>query len=330
MELTSPDTVPLNNTVDPHPLPPKAPTSHLYAQAVAQIKSIASNPIFPSSCAKCQASLEVAKFLIMAAPEEGPKLAVELCQFFGFSSTCEQTYSLLGIGSVVTQVVGNADVGGLDGQVGSRLILVTVDAIDDVPRPLPFYYLDAMPELLKFVSVTADFALEPNRMVHKAKAGPYSCGQEAKWKEIESFAYLGPAYRSEYDTTSFYVISLLALTDYQPLTGYATGSEANCTNAGFCCREDRFNAQSPNQTIFPAPRFGAFKWFVNFACNLSRLVVFKQIYHSDTPFSLVMAAMEAIPPLTGTQGSGFAWTIYTGDMVSHDADNQLSRSVYFP
>jgi hypothetical protein len=40
-----------------------------------------------------------------------------------------------------------------------------------------------------------------------------------------------------------------------------------------------------------------------------------------------MAALEAIPVLTGTNGTGFSWTIYTGDLVSHDAENQLSRCV---
>ena len=46
---------------------------------------------------------------------------------------------------------------------------------------------------------------------------------------------------------------------------------------------------------------------------------------SDTPFSLATAVLEAIPVLTGTEKTGFAWTIYTGDLVSHDAENQLSR-----
>lgn len=50
---------------------------------------------------------------------------------------------------------------------------------------------------------------------------------------------------------------------------------------------------------------------------------------SDTPLSLIAAALEAIPPLTETQGTGFAWTVYTGDLVAHDADNQLSRLASF-
>ncbi len=38
-----------------------------------------------------------------------------------------------------------------------------------------------------------------------------------------------------------------------------------------------------------------------------------------------MAALEAIPVLTETEGTGFAFSLYTGDLVSHDQDNQLSR-----
>ena len=43
--------------------------------------------------------------------------------------------------------------------------------------------------------------------------------------------------------------------------------------------------------------------------------------------ALPVAALQAIPSLAGTDDAGFAWTIYTGDLVSHDAENQLSRQV---
>lgn len=46
---------------------------------------------------------------------------------------------------------------------------------------------------------------------------------------------------------------------------------------------------------------------------------------SDTPFALALSALEGIPVLTGTQDTGFNFSIYTGDLVSHDPDNQLSR-----
>ena len=42
--------------------------------------------------------------------------------------------------------------------------------------------------------------------------------------------------------------------------GYDTGSEANCTS-GLCCRSNGFNTQSPNVSLSPAPRYGAFHWY---------------------------------------------------------------------
>lgn len=80
--------------------------------------SITANPVFgDDTCTRCQAALEVGKFLAMAAPEQGPALAVALCHHFNFNSDCDTMYGILGLGSVITQVVANADVGGYDGQV---------------------------------------------------------------------------------------------------------------------------------------------------------------------------------------------------------------------
>ncbi|KIJ57765.1 hypothetical protein HYDPIDRAFT_34809, partial [Hydnomerulius pinastri MD-312] len=74
--LTDPANFPQNDTVDPHPLPLASTPSQLLSQAVAQIAAIAANPSFEgNTCAQCQASLEVAKFLVLAAPEQGPLLA---------------------------------------------------------------------------------------------------------------------------------------------------------------------------------------------------------------------------------------------------------------
>jgi len=57
----------------------------------------------------------------LAAPEKGPEFFVEFCTVAKLSSTCSATFGLSGIGSVITQVVANADVGGLDGQVGHKV-----------------------------------------------------------------------------------------------------------------------------------------------------------------------------------------------------------------
>jgi sphingomyelin phosphodiesterase len=81
---------------------------------------LATNDIFGNNtCAICQAGLEVAQFLALAAPSEVPTLMVTLCDKFNFSSTsgCAETYGITGYGAFITQVLANADVGGYDGQV---------------------------------------------------------------------------------------------------------------------------------------------------------------------------------------------------------------------
>ncbi|KAK0246153.1 sphingomyelin phosphodiesterase [Armillaria nabsnona] len=257
LHLTSPDTVPVENSVDPHPLPPVASPSRLHTQAFAQIQSIAVNPIFgDNKCARCQASLEVAKFLALAAPEEGPALAVELCEVFDFTTSCSATYNILGLGSVITQVIANADVGGYDGQM-------------------------LCSNFLGLCELPPTSALNLTNWFTKPKPDPLPTPKRPSGKRLK----------------------VLHISDLHLDPRYATGSEANCTS-GLCCRADNSNTvgQAP---LFPAPRYGAYK--------------------CDSPLALAMAALEAIPVLTETEGTGFAFSLYTGDLVSHDKDNQLSR-----
>ncbi|KAJ7146299.1 Metallo-dependent phosphatase-like protein [Mycena epipterygia] len=258
LALTSPDTIPTNDTTDAHPLPPVASSSLLLQQAFAQIVAISTNPTFgTNTCARCQASLEVAKFLALASPENGPTLAVQLCFHFNFSSTCGSTYSRLALGSVITQVVANANVGGYDGQ----LLCQNFFSLCPLPPATP-------------LNLTSWFS--------KPKPNPLPAPKKPSGK----------------------LLKVLHLSDFHLDPRYATGAEANCTS-GLCCRHNNFNTASPNVTLSPAPRFGA--------------------YLCDTPMALAMSAVQAIPPLTGTQDTGFAFSVYTGDLVSHDPDNQLSR-----
>jgi hypothetical protein len=73
-----------------------------------------------------------------------------------------------------------------------------------------------------------------------------------------------------------------------------------------CCRENVFNAASPDQLVLPAARYGS--------------------YWCDTPLDLMAAAMQAIGPITGTEGGGFNFSLFTGDLTAHDPDNQYSRA----
>lgn len=107
--------------------------------------------------------------------------------------------------------------------------------------------------------------------------------------------------------------------------GYAFGSEANCTT-GHCCSSEAYNSASPNVTLAPAPRYGAYDWYgsVTFSGKFYELT----IVCSDSPINLVAASFNAIPVMTETTDSGFNFTLYTGDAVTHAPDNELSRYVH--
>ncbi|KIJ65063.1 hypothetical protein HYDPIDRAFT_27793 [Hydnomerulius pinastri MD-312] len=273
--LTDPSTIPQNDTVDPHPLPLVASPSKLLEQALAQIKSISGNSIFGNECAQCLASLEAAKFLALAAPEQGSNLAVALCEYFKYSSTCEASYGPLALGPIFTQVVAYADVGGYDGQAICAQFLKLCPAPSTLPLNTTGWFSKPKPnplpppkqpsgERLKVLHIS-DLHIDP-RMI------------------LSSPSYLRVA---------------------DPGQGYANGAEANCTS-GLCCRENAYNSHSPQTPILPAPRFGYF------LC--------------DSPYSLITSTLEAIPPLTGTEETGFNFTLFTGDMLAHDPENQQSRA----
>ncbi|RFU31936.1 hypothetical protein B7463_g4446, partial [Scytalidium lignicola] len=99
-------------------------------------------------------------------------------------------------------------------------------------------------------------------------------------------------------------VKVLHLSDFHLDARYDVASEANCPS-GLCCR---YNAALTTPAQTPAPLYGA--------------------YRCDTPYFLGVSALQSIASLTGTgrTQAAPAWTIYTGDLVSHDAQNQLSQS----
>ena len=101
-------------------------------------------------------------------------------------------------------------------------------------------------------------------------------------------------------------VKVLHMSDFHVDPRYKVGSEGNCTTA-LCCRSDAENEDiAKGQISYPAPLYGA--------------------YDCDTPYDLGLAALQAVGPLTGTgEDNHLAWTIYTGDLVSHDPQYELSR-----
>lgn len=105
-------------------------------------------------------------------------------------------------------------------------------------------------------------------------------------------------------------VKVIHMSDFHIDPRYDVGAEANCSS-GLCCRSNNPKSSSGNLEI-PSPLYGAFK--------------------CDSPYFLLTSALESIGPLTGTttnnqsEGDQFAWGIYTGDLVSHESQNELSNN----
>lgn len=125
LNLTDPSTIP---TEDADPVLYPEPVANLsdtaaeaiIAASISQVLDIASanNSAFTDNCSKCVAALAIGQMVAKIAPSHLPAAMVQLCQTTGFStnSTCQSTYEAGSFGAVLTQVLANADVAGLDGR----------------------------------------------------------------------------------------------------------------------------------------------------------------------------------------------------------------------
>jgi sphingomyelin phosphodiesterase len=85
------------------------------------------------------------------------------------------------------------------------------------------------------------------------------------------------------------------------------GAEANCTS-GLCCRFDSVNSNLGTTSLdpsLPASRFGD--------------------YLCDSPPDLALSSFTSMRE--NVNFSSVAFSIFTGDIVSHDQDDQESRAL---
>jgi hypothetical protein len=107
-----------DDTQDPHPLPPRGSDESLLQAAISQATWLFENDVLAKdTCALCSATLQIGKFLSLAAPEQASTYFVFLCERFGFSGNCTTAFGPRTFGPVLAQVLANADVVGYDGQV---------------------------------------------------------------------------------------------------------------------------------------------------------------------------------------------------------------------
>jgi sphingomyelin phosphodiesterase len=125
-----------NDTQDPHPLPEPASGESLLQNALSQFDWILTDATLEQDkCATCISVLNVAQFLSLAAPEQGPAFFVFLCQELELLFVCEKEFSATTYGSVLTQIFAKANVRGYDGQV--RMGRLWFCHVVDSPRVVP-------------------------------------------------------------------------------------------------------------------------------------------------------------------------------------------------
>ncbi|KAK8866189.1 hypothetical protein IAR55_001340 [Kwoniella newhampshirensis] len=120
LDLTDPDTISNNDTVDPHYYPTvhlKGETAQkLYDNVTAEIEGIITAQ-GTSNCTKCIQGLTSASRLAKEAPQLIPQLLTTLCNRYSFASRAGcNVYDENAQGPFYAQVLAYADVSGYDGQ----------------------------------------------------------------------------------------------------------------------------------------------------------------------------------------------------------------------
>ncbi|KAK9448239.1 Metallo-dependent phosphatase-like protein [Limtongia smithiae] len=96
-------------------------------------------------------------------------------------------------------------------------------------------------------------------------------------------------------------INVVHLSDLHIQPSYSVGSESNCSQS-MCCTTHNYNSDSPNATLEPATRWGA--------------------YDCDVPPLMIENTLANVQDLNAEKKFSFA--IFTGDMVDHDLYEYLT------
>ena len=157
-------------------------------------------------------------------------------------------YAVNGLGSVVTQVVANADAGGYDGQVCFTCWRLRVLIWFHSFSVKISFLLVRSPQPHHWTSLDGSRvqSLTRYRLVRNRVARGWKCCISV----ISTLIQVRQVCISMIMTYCFWN------------EGYATGSEGNCTS-GLCCRDNNPNKAFPNAPSLPAPRFGTFLWCIH-------------------------------------------------------------------
>lgn len=250
----------------PDPISPLKDLSAIEDVFLNEFVGIANSTVFPDSCTKCVAEMELMHLAAITQPVSTvTNILIRACNALpGYKSivyadSCESEFS------------GTGGTGPYLAQLFSKMSIATGDM-----QALCHYQYGACdaPQTV-LIDESEWFSPKPKQ----AEIAPQLSGE---------------------------TINVLHLSDWHLDPRYDIGSEGNCSQYQ-CCRPYSTNTDlytnSKNASI-PASRFGSFD--------------------CDSPPDLALSSFESMPSFFSL--SDLAFTIFTGDIVSHDRDDHLSQA----
>lgn len=286
-----PKGAPTSEATYPRPSGPSPPPKNILQDTISNITSIIASDSITSNCTKCISAIHVAQRLARLSPHDGPRAMIELCKKYEYGS---KKFGLSN-DEVCERQYAPATLGAQFTQILSYINLKEGEQDAQAICSKTFSYCDT-PAPRNFTDAYFDEWF--------SKVG----GRLPPAKPTKS---------KETHKGSRRPLKILHMSDIHLDPRFLVGSEAKCTS-GQCCRADSFNSSRVDGPPTTPHTF----------LNSSSIVEKAQYwgnYLCDSPYSIVMSAFEAVKPLNG--GKDVDMTLYTGDIVTHDADWHYSRDM---
>ncbi|KAL9938090.1 hypothetical protein V8E36_002713 [Tilletia maclaganii] len=313
-ELANPTVLPTlpptGDAVLPKPSATSKPAPSFADQIQANITSIIAGT--DTACNKCIASLKLGQTLARQDPESSPRVMQSLCRLYKYKTSptvdaaCNRTYAAETLGGTNTQVLSYAD-------------FTSVDSTDA-------QYICS--------NVLGQCPLPPARELTQAFLDSWFRGRRQPRSGLPNVAFkagspdlpligglLGAVFPQSKKRRP---LRVLHFSDIHVDPRFLIGSEAACTN-GQCCRADSFNATVAPNAVELLGTGPAYPHKLD-ASNISAQAAYWGNRKCDAPWSLVVAALESVNKINN---GPVDMALYTGDMVTHDANWHLSRDLTF-
>ncbi|UZJ52353.1 hypothetical protein CBS101457_001673 [Exobasidium rhododendri] len=310
---------PFASSVDqPYPLPTGPPSSdavypdptveitpvNITSQIKSEIVNLINNDTI-SSCQKCIRSLQAGQRLAHAEPKSVPNVLIDLCTDYNFTSTssglsqaevCKRTYSGSVRGSQYAQILSYANLKGQSPSDGMYICNLVVGTQSNCTLPAP-------------VDLNADGYLE------KWFGGKERREERQRMETSGRSKKTGPPLLDARGKKR--MMKVLHFSDVHVDPRFFVNGEAHCTS-GQCCRSDSFNSTRASGPPMPPGS-------ILLSGNISQAAAYWGNYKCDSPFSLLLSALQSVTHLNG--GQTVDMSLFTGDSVVHDSNWHLSNDL---